>query len=151
LTKTLRVSGAVGVARLDTPSLGPSKTGPSYRVALARDLGRSVLDVSLSQSYVPSWSFGGTTQNQEATGRLRVPFARRFYVQSLVSWRRDEALIETTPPLKSLWIQGTVGYTARSWMRIEGYYFGTEQTEGAPDAMLHHNQIGFQVVASKPV
>jgi len=107
--------------------------------------------VSLSQSYAPSWSFGGTTQNQEATARLRVPFARRFYVQSLVSWRRDEALVEITPPLKSLWIQGTVGYTARSWMRIEGYYFGTQQTEGAPDAMLHHNQIGFQVVASKPV
>jgi hypothetical protein len=151
LTKTLRVSGAIGVARLDAPSFGPSKTGPSYRIALARDLGRSVVEVSLSQSYAPSWSFGGTTQNQEATARLRVPFARRFYVQSLVSWRRDEALVEITPPLKSLWIQGTVGYTARSWMRIEGYYFGTQQTEGAPDAMLHHNQIGFQVVASKPV
>jgi hypothetical protein len=151
LSKTMRISGAIGVARMDAPSFGPSKTGPSYRIALARDLGRSVVDVSLSQAYVPSWSFGGTTQNQQATVRLRVPLARRFYVQSLVSWRRDEELVEVTPALDSLWVQGTVGYTARSWVRIEGYYFGTQQTEAAPNAMLHHNQIGFQVVASKPV
>jgi hypothetical protein len=44
-----------------------------------------------------------------------------------------------------------VGYTAGSWMRIEGYYLGTRQTVVAPDDLLTHNQIGFQVIASKPV
>jgi hypothetical protein len=151
LTKTTRISAAIGVARLDAPSFGPSKTGPSYRFGLSRDLRSSVVDVIFYRSYVPSWSFGGTTQNQEATVRLRVPLARRLYAQSLVSWRNDEPLVEITPPLKSLWIQGTVGYTARPWVRIEGYYLGTRQTVVTPDAFLHHNEIGFQVIASKPV
>ena len=151
LTKTMRISGAVGVARLDAPLFGPPKTGPSYRFTLSRDLGRSVVDVLFSQSYVPSWSFGGTTQNDEVTLRLRVPLARRLYTQSLVSWRKDDPLVENTPGLKSLWIQATVGYTARSWVRIEGYYLGTQQTFVTNDALLHHNQIGFQVVATKPV
>jgi len=151
LTKTTRISGAVGVARLDAPLFGPPKTGPSYRFAVSRELGRSAVDLLFSQSYVPSWSFGGTTQNDEVTLRLRVPLARRFYTQSLVSWRKDDPLVELTPGLKSLWVQATVGYTARSWMRIEGYYLGTQQTFVTNDALLHHNQIGFQVSASKPV
>jgi len=159
LTRTMRISGAVGVARLDTPTLGPtntptlgpSKTGASYRFELARDLGRSVVGLQLSQSYVPSWSFGGTTQNDEVTLRLRVPLARRLYTQSLVSWRNDKPLVEATPALKSLWIQATVGYTARSWVRLEGYYLSTQQSFVTNDGLLHHNQIGLQVSASKPV
>jgi hypothetical protein len=151
LTQTMRIGGAVGVARLDSPSLGFAKTGPSYRFGLSRNIRTSVIDVLFYRSFVPSWSFGGTTQNEEATVRLRVPLSRRLYTQSLVSWRKDDPLVEVTPPLKSLWIQATVGYTATSWVRIEGYYLGTKQTVIAPDALLTHNQIGFQVIASKPV
>jgi hypothetical protein len=37
-------------------------------------------------------------------------------------------------------------------VRIEGYYLGTRQTTVlVPDELLAHNQIGFQVIASKPV
>jgi hypothetical protein len=151
LTRTMRISGAVGVARLDAPSFGFSKTGPSYRLGLSRDLRSSVIDLVLYRSFVPSWSFGGTTQNEEATIRVRVPLSRRLYTQSLVSWRKDDPLIEVTPPLKSFWIQATVGYTATSWVRIEGFYFGTQQTVEAPDKLLTHNQLGIQVIASKPV
>ncbi len=151
LTKNMRIAGAVGVARLDAPAFGPAKTGPSYRLSLARDLRSSVVEVLLYRSFVPSWSFGGTTQNEEATVKLRVPLSRRIYTQSLVSWRHDDPLVVVTPPLKSVWIQGTVGYTARSWVRIEGYYLGTRQTVIAPDELLSHNQFGFQVIASKPV
>jgi hypothetical protein len=150
LTKTMRVFGAIGVARLDASLFNSSKTGPSYRLGLSRDLRSSVVDVTVSQSYVPSWSFGGTTQDEDVTVRLRVPLARRLYMQSLVSWRKDDPLVEITAPLKSVWIQGTVGYTARPWMQIEGYYLGTWQTVGVPNE-LSHNQFGFQVVASKPV
>ena len=113
--------------------------------------GRRSIEVLFFRSFVPSWSFGGTTQNEEATVRLRVPLSRRLSMQSLVSWRNDDPLVEVTPPLRSIWIQGTVGYTARPWMRIEGYYLGTRQTVVTPDALLAHNQIGFQVIASKPV
>jgi hypothetical protein len=151
LTRTLRIFAAAGVARLDAPSFGPPKTGPSYRFGLARDLGSSVVELLLYRSFVPSWSFGGTTQNEEATVKLRVPLSRRLYTQSLVSWRHDDPLVAVTPPLRSIWIQATVGYTARSWARIEGYYLGTRQTVVAPDELLKHNQIGFQVIASKPV
>jgi hypothetical protein len=80
-----------------------------------------------------------------------VPLSRRLYTQSLVSWRHDDPLVAITPPLRSIWIQATVGYTAASWARIEGYYLGTRQTVVAPDELLAHNQIGFQVIASKPV
>jgi hypothetical protein len=151
LTRTLRIFAAAGVARLDAPSFGPPKTGPSYRFGLARDLGSSVVELLLYRSFVPSWSFGGTTQNEEATVKLRVPLSRHLYTQSLVSWRHDDPLVAVTPPLRSIWIQATVGYTARSWARIEGYYLGTRQTVVAPDELLKHNQIGFQVIASKPV
>jgi hypothetical protein len=145
------VSGAIGVARLDAAALGPPKTGPSWRVGISHDLGRSLVELLLYRSFVPSWSFGGTTQNEEATAKIRIPLSRRLYTSALVSWRNEDPLIEVTPPLKSVWIQGTVGYAAASWMRFEGYYLGTRQTVVAPDALLAHDQIGFQIIASKPV
>jgi hypothetical protein len=152
LTPRTTIAGAVGVARLDAPAFGPAQMGPIYRFGIARDLRASVVEVLLSRLFVPSWSSGGTTRNDEATVKLRLPLSRRLYTLSLVSWRQANPLVEVARPLRTVWIQATVGYTARSWVRIEGYYLGTKQTAVlVPDELLAHNQIGFQVIASKPV
>ena len=83
--------------------------------------------------------------------RLKLPLTRRIYVQGVVSRRKEDPLVIGFPQLRSIWVQSAVGYTANTWVRIEGFYAGTRQTAGVPDQMLSHDQIGVQVIASKPM
>ena len=150
LTRTTRIFAAAGVARLDAPAFGPPKTGPSYRFGLARDLRSSVVEFLLYRSFVPSWSFGGTTQNEEATVKLRVP-CRAGCTRS--RWCRGGMTIRSSPSRRRC---GRSGFRPRWGTRavvganrrlLPGY----RQTVVSPDELLTHNQIGFQVIASKPV
>ncbi len=90
-------------------------------------------------------------QNEEATARLRLPLARRVYTSTAVSWRRNDPLLDGELPLRSLWIEGTIGYAVTPWVHVEAFYGGTHQTIDRPGGVLDRNRIGFQVITAKPV
>jgi hypothetical protein len=139
------------VSRLAVTEFSAAQTGPAWRLGLTRQLRAAAIDLLYNRSFVPSYGFGGTTQNEEATARLRVPFGRRVYSTSALSWRRNEPLITGDLPLSSYWIEGTVGYAATPWVRLEAFYSGTQQTIDRPGGTLNRNRIGFQVTTAKPV
>jgi hypothetical protein len=147
----MRAFASGGMSRLGVTDFGPPRNGPSWKMGLVDHYRSTVIDVSFVRSYVPSFGFGGTMQNQEFTARIRIPLTRRLYTQDLVSWRQEDPIAIAVPQLKSRWLQAALGYAANSWFRIEGYYAGTRQTAGLPDQLLDHNQFGIQVIASKPV
>ena len=157
LTEGVHVFGAAGFSRLDVGSLGTPSTAPSWRLGLSDHYRATVIDFGFSRSYVPSFGYGGTLQNQEASASIKMPITRRIYTQAVASWRREDPIVIAAPALRSIWIQAAVGYTARSWIRIEGYYASTHQTAGSlatgilANALMSHDQIGVQVVAAKPV
>jgi hypothetical protein len=151
LSQNLHVFAAGGFSRLNVSSFGPPRLGPSWRLGLSDHYRSTIIDLVYSRSYVPSFGFGGTMQNEEASASVKMPLSRRFYVQGIVSRRIEDPLVFTFPQLRSIWVQGSVGYTTSTWVRIEGFYAGTRQTTVVPDQMLSHDQIGVQVIASKPV
>ncbi|HET9830412.1 MAG TPA: hypothetical protein VFP91_01825 [Vicinamibacterales bacterium] len=157
LSEGLHVFAAGGFSRLDVGTLGTPQTAPSWRLGLSDHYRATTIDVSFSRSYVPSFGYGGTMQNQEATASIKMPVTRRIYTQGIASWRKEDALVFAAPELRSIWVQAVVGYTARSWVRIEGYYASTHQTAAntGPNifsgALMSHDQVGIQVVAAKPV
>ncbi len=151
LTELTRISGAVGVSHLSVSTFGPARTGPAYRAALTRDFRKAGLDLSYSRSFVPSYGFGGTTQNEDATARARLPLSRRMTAQTAVSWRRNEPLTQGDLRLKSWWIEGAIGYGLTPWMRVEGFYNGARQTIDRPGGVLNRNHIGFQIVMEQPM
>jgi hypothetical protein len=110
--------------------------------------------VSYSQSFVPSYSFGGTFQNQELNGHVTLPVARRVYVTSTLAWRSNQPV---TPigvgalDLRSLWYEATVGYALRPWARIEGLYLLEHQMINQPGGLLNRNRLGVQVITSTPL
>jgi hypothetical protein len=140
-----------GISRLAVTEFAASRTGPAWRVGLTRQLRAANLDFLYSRSFVPSYGFGGTMQNEEATGRVRVPVTRRVYATSALSWRRNDPLTGDELPLRSYWIEGTFGYAATPWVHIEAFYSGTHQTIDRPGGILDRNRIGFQVTTAKPV
>jgi hypothetical protein len=151
LSDVTRAFAAGGISRLQSPDTLTTRTGPAWRLGLTRQFRTAGVDVIYTRSFVPAYGFGGTTQNEEATARLRLPLARRIYTTSAVSWRKNDPLLEAELSLRSLWIEATIGYAVTPWVHLEGFYGGTHQTIARPGGVLDRNRIGFQVITAKPV
>ena len=146
-----RIIGAVGFAHLAISDLGPSRTGPVYRAGLTRQFQTAALDVFYNRSFVPSYTFGGTTQNEELTARLRLPLSRRLFSNSSFAWRGNDPLTPGDLSLRSWWIEQSIGYELRPWVRVEGFYAGTRQTIDRAGGLMNRNRFGFQIITVKPV
>jgi len=151
LSESTHVFAAGGISRLGVTQFSTDRTGPALRMGLGRSLRSASVDVHYSRSFVPSYGFGGTMQNEEATARLRFPLGRRVTSSAGLSWRRDDPLTLGELPLRSYWVEGTIGYVASPWVRIEGYFAGTHQTIARPGGVLDRNRAGIQVVTARPV
>jgi hypothetical protein len=151
VSELTHVYGAAGISRLAVTEFSTNRTGPAFSAGLQHTLGSTIIDVHYGRSFVPSYGFGGTMQNEEAIVRARFPIARRVVGVSGLSWRRDEPLTPGALALRSYWVEGSVAYLASPWIRIEGYFAGTHQTIQRADGTLDRNRAGIQVVAAKPM
>jgi hypothetical protein len=145
------VFGSLGLARVAVSAYGPAQTGPAWRAGIARQFMRAGFDLTYSRSVVPSYGFGGTLQNQEVLGRVRVPLARRISVQSSVAWRSNQALTIGQPNLHSFWFESDIGYAWQPWLRLEGYYLSANQSIEGPGGLVERRQIGVQLVTAHPM
>jgi hypothetical protein len=150
--ESTHVFASAGISRLGV-TLFETRTGPAWRMGLARSLSTASVDVHYSRSFVPSYGFGGTTQNEELTARVRLPLASRLYTSGGVSWRRNEPLVLTNIdlPLRSFWLEAMLGYAATPSVHIEGFYGGTRQTIDRPGGQTDRNRFGLQVTTTKPM
>ncbi|HEY1912310.1 MAG TPA: hypothetical protein VGG73_15410 [Vicinamibacterales bacterium] len=155
LSEGTHVFGDAGISRLDVSQFNVSRTGPAWRMGLVHKMRQVGVDILYARSFVPSYGFGGTMQNEELTGRVQLPISRRMYTSSAVSWRRDDPIIETALfgnlPLRSVWLEGTFGYAMSPQIRLEVFYAGTHQTIDRPGGVLDRNRVGVQIVAAKPM
>ncbi len=150
--RTLSVSGGGGLARLVAGQAHPARTGPTLRAGVTHRGRHAELSGAYHRSFIPSFGFGGTFQNEEWSGSVRVPFARnRAYAAGSVSWMTSEPLEVGVPDLRSLWLSGVFGYRATPWLRLEGFYRRAQQGAERADGLRARNQIGFQVVTAKPL
>lgn len=151
LSAQTHVFAEAGISRLGVTRLSAARTGPAVRVGLARQFRAAGFDLLYSRSFVPSYGFGGTMQNEEASARFRLPLSRRLYSTSALSWRRNDPLTDGELPLRSYWLEGTLGYAMTPWIHLEMFYAGTRQTIDRPGGTLDRNRIGFQLTTVKPV
>jgi hypothetical protein len=151
LSDLFRIVGAIGIARLTINDLGPARTGPVYRAGLTRQFRTAALDVSYSRSFVPSYGYGGTTQNEELTTRLHLPLSRRWFSHSSFAWRSNDPLTPGGLSLRTWWTEQSIGYDVQPWVRIEAFYGGTRQTIDRPGGLMNRNRLGFQIITVKPV
>jgi hypothetical protein len=151
LSDFTRVFAAGGVSMLASTETATNRIGPAVRLGLTRHFRTADVDLGYTRSFVPSYGFGGTMQNEEASARLRVPLARRIYTAGGLSWRRNDPLTDLDLPLRSVWIEGTLGYAMTPWAHVEAFYGGTHQTIDRPGGVVDRNRFGFQVTTAKPM
>lgn len=144
-------TGRGSAAQGPSATAGLSRTGPAWHVSLSHSFRVALVDVSYSRTYVPAFGFGGTSQNEEADAFVRAPVGRRAYLQTDVAWRRDQPLLPSDPYVRSVWLEGVVGYLLQPWVRAEVFYSGTTQTSNFASGVYGHNRIGVQIVTAKPM
>ncbi len=152
VTKTLAISGGFGFSHLTDFQEQTSQTGPSWNVSVVQRVQRATLSAGYIRSYVPAFGIGGTVQNQELNADVHMPVAKnRAYVQVGLSWRRNEPLTPGELDLRSLWFQSTAGYSVLRWLRVEAYYWRTQQDSQQAGGKMNRDRIGVQAVTSLPM
>jgi len=144
------ISGGFGVAMLGAGLTHEAQSGPEWRTAISQKAGRNVLSASYSRSYIPSYGFGGTFQNQQWSTNIHVPI-HRAYIDGGFIWLNNDPLDTVQPSLRTAWVNTNVGYYLTRWLSLEGFYAHTQQNSQRPGGQLRRNQLGFQVIAAKPV
>jgi hypothetical protein len=149
------LSAAGGVVYLQSTPTTLASTGPAWRIALGHHRNSRTFTVHYVRSYIPSFGFGGTIQNQEAGVSYHTPLFndRRWYFDNSATFRNDTPLTEGFQqlPLRSFRFYSTIGWVPQPWVRIEGFYARTQQTSLRPGGQVYRDRIGVQVVTSKPM
>jgi hypothetical protein len=147
------ISASLGVALLGAGLTHAAQTGPTWGMGVNRRGRVSVISAAYERSYVPAFGFGGTFQNQEFSGSIRVPFARRrAYVDGSVRVSENEPLEPNRPALQTLSIGSVLGYRVARWLNAETYYARARQDTRWPGGgKLGRNQLGFRLIAARPM
>jgi hypothetical protein len=147
----LVVSGLLGLSLSSDPT-AMERTGLAMRFGIMRRDRHASYQGGYERSFIPSFGFGGTFQNEQVTGSVHVPFGLgRAFVDATVGWSNNQALDATQPDLRTVVLSPRFGYYATRWLRIEGFYDRIRQNTQRAGGDLQRNQVGVRLVAAKPV
>jgi hypothetical protein len=146
------VTAGLGIAQLGGGLTHQARTGPEWRAGVSQRAGRGQVSASYRRAYIPSFGFGGTMQNEQWAAHIRMPLGRtRAYVAGGVSWYDNDPLETDQPSLQSAWLSTAIGYYATRWLTLEGFYGRTQQNSQRAGGQLERNQLGFRILADKPM
>jgi hypothetical protein len=149
LAKHLELSAGAGYSWLTTREIGETRSAPAVRASLAGSGQRYGWNVAYRRSFLPSFGFGGTFQNQELEGGMFGPLGRRFEWSTQLALRENDPLVVGEPGLISVWTRGQVAFLATRWMRLQGFYSYAFQNSQRAGGKVDRTRIGFQVITSK--
>ena len=155
LSPAWTLSGGAGVVYLQGTAFTTAHEAPTGRVSLDRRRGATTFHVGYLRSYIPSFGLGGTSTNQEVGVAFRMPLFNQRHLYTVQSgvFRDDTPLAELAfqLPFRSLRTFSIIGWEPDRWVRIEGFYARVQQTTLRFGGQVYRNQVGFQIVTSKPV
>jgi hypothetical protein len=155
ISPTWTFSGGAGVAYVESTATTAARTGPAWRIAVDRRGASSSVNVGYVRSFVPSFGFGGTIQNQEVGVSYRTALfrSRHWFMHHSAVFRDDTPLTSAFQqlPLRSLRTNSMLGWEPQPWVRLEVFYARVQQTSLRYAGQLYRNRVGFQIVTSKPL
>ena len=148
IDRRLSLSGGAGYSWLATNADGDTRSAPAFRVSLSRSGARLAWHVGYRRSFLPSFGFGGTFENQEFEAGVYGPITRRLDWSASTSVREADPLTTSELGLRSVWARSSLSYLATRWMRVEGYFVTAFQDSRRPGGQVNRSRVGIQVVAS---
>jgi len=155
LSPSWSFSGGAGAVYLESTAVTAARSGPAWRMTLERHRAGTTFHVGYLRSYIPSFGFGGTIQNDEVGVGFHAPLfgSRHFYTDNSVVYRDNKPLTDVVEqlPLRSLRTYSIVGWEPQGWVRFEAFYARVQQDSLRAGGQLFRNRVGFQIVTSKPM
>jgi hypothetical protein len=145
LGPTLTLTGEAGRAWQTAGLNRDGQAGPAYQVGLQYQRQQLVLDVSYGRSFLPSFGFGGTVQNEEFRSSVRAPISRRIEVDMNASWRVNDQLNRSDLSLRSTTINAALAYLPVRWLRVEAFTLYSDQNSQIAGGQLSRAQTGVRV------
>jgi hypothetical protein len=148
------VSAAAGVAHLAISGTDVSTWGPALRAALEHQVDRTTIWLHYQRAFIPSFSFGGLTGNQELAAGLTAPLTRggRLTATGSLAYSKADPVeaLGVGFGLDTLSTHGSLGYQVAPWLRTEGFLSLMHQTSSIR-GNFNRTRVGIQFVTFKPV
>jgi hypothetical protein len=144
----LTLSGGAGYSWLAANLSDDTRSAPAFRVSLSRSGARLAWHVGYRRSFLPSFGFGGTFENQELEAGVFGSITRRLDWSASTAVREADPLSTPELGLRSVWTRSSLSYLATRWMRVEGYFVAVRQDSQRPGGQVNRSRAGIQVVAS---
>jgi hypothetical protein len=151
VSPSLGLSGGAGYAWLSPSQSQPGRTGPALQAGLVWRGRRSTADLSYRRTFVPSFGFGGTFQNEELRAGLRVPLARWLEWGGGAVGSNSEPLRPGDPTLQTISVQSSLAWTVKRRLRIEGFGAYVFQDSGLAGGRVGRTRAGVQASVTDTV
>ena len=160
LTSRLQLSAGAGLSWLSAARGEETRSAPAFRAELNGIGPRFGWNVGYRRSFLPSFGFGGTFENQEFTAGFLSTLTRRLDWSSTLAYRVNDPLVddpllndplagpEANLSLKSVWLRSSISYLATRWLRVEGFYAAVLQDSQRAGGKVNRSRLGVQVVTS---
>jgi hypothetical protein len=150
LSPTLQVLGSAGYAWQLAGRGQEAQQAPAVMAELRYQANRTFWTFGYARTYLASFGFGGTVQNEDLRATLQVPIGRRFDLGGLVSARENDPLTGG-PGLRVLSAQGTAGFAVASWLRFEAFATSSWQDARRAGGKISRTRAGVRLVTLYPM
>ena len=151
MSPSFGLRGGAGYAYLAPSLTQPGSTGPAFQAGLVWRGRRATSDLSYRRTFVPSFGFGGTFQNQELRAGLRLPLSHWIEWGSGAAAAKSEPLRPGDPSLQTISISSTLAWTVKRRLRLEGFGAYIFQDSGLAGGRVGRTRAGVQASVTDTV
>jgi hypothetical protein len=151
-TPGLTLSSGVGYAWQLAGRDQPADSAPAVRADLRYQARRTLWSLGYSRSFLPSFGFGGTVQNEEVRGSVQVPVTRAVELNAVVSARQNDPLAATGgAALRAVSAQGSALWTVAQWLRLELFAVYSGQDAQRAGGRINRTRAGVRLITLHPM
>jgi hypothetical protein len=144
LSPSVAFAAGAGYAWLLPGRNEPRRDGPALQAGLVWRGRRSNADLSYRRTFVPSFGFGGTFQNEELRAGVRLPLSRWIDWGAGAAASNSEPLRPGDPSLQTVSVQSSLGWTVKRRLRFEGFGAYIFQDSGLAGGRVGRTRAGVQ-------
>ncbi len=148
LSPSVRASAGYGHAWLSAGRDGFRDSGPAFNASLDWQGRRVSGTLGYARSFLPSFGFGGTFQNEELRASLRATLSRYVTWTGGVAVSDNDPLQVGDPTLRAVSAQTALGWTVKRRLRFEVFALHVSQDSGRPGGHVLRTRAGVQATVS---
>jgi hypothetical protein len=125
--------------------------GPAFNVQLAWTGRHSGASVRYGRTFLPSFGFGGTFQNEELRGEVRTSLTRSLQWSASAALSDNDPLEPGDPTLRSISARTALGWVIKRRLRFDAFVQHVSQDSGLAGGRVLRTRAGLQATVSQTV